>query len=304
MSSGGKVKNTTPSYIKQGGKWAAGQLQGAIGGMKVAAPYANMENPYEEFSNARYNGLFGNDGGQTYLNNYMAAPKAAFDEGLAAVKNIYGANGLYGSVGGGLMSSALGDVTSNYATAMAQAQNQAAQQYNQDWGLAQQAMQLRTQPQQWENQNRADSANFQSAQNQAYTNALLGMYGGSVGPIMQGQTVSGGTDWGSGVGALLGGAMSMAGNIWSSEEYKTNIEDAGSALDMIDRLAIKNWEYKPGNKAVMDPDGEAGGQHIGPMAENWKAVTGIGTGKSIPSQDVLGLALKAIQELRAEMGRK
>jgi hypothetical protein len=51
-------------------------------------------------------------------NDYSATANQAWDKSQGAIKNMYGANGLYGSLGGGLMSGALQDGAQNYMTGM------------------------------------------------------------------------------------------------------------------------------------------------------------------------------------------
>lgn len=93
--------------------------------------------------------------------------------------------------------------------------------------------------------------------------------------------------WG-GVGSMAGTAAGFA--MMSSKEAKTNKQPVdGSALEAIKGMPVESWDYKPGM-------GD-GGSHIGPYAEDFQAATGRGDGQSIPIQDMLGLQLKAIQEL-------
>jgi hypothetical protein len=64
-------------------------------------------------------------------------------------------------------------------------------------------------------------------------------------------------------------------------------------LARVRALKIKVWSYIP----QLDPT-EA--NHIGPMAEQWSAVMGLGNGITIDPVDGFGVCLKAIQELAAE----
>lgn len=108
-------------------------------------------------------------------------------------------------------------------------------------------------------------------------------------------------------GAFWGGIGSAAGTlagaaIVSSKDFKENKQPIdGEALEAVKGLPVESWNYKDG---IAD-----GGEHIGPYAEDFKAVTGKGDGKSIPMQDMMGLQLKAIQELgikveKLESGKK
>jgi len=91
----------------------------------------------------------------------------------------------------------------------------------------------------------------------------------------------------------LGQAAGTAGALMvSSKDYKTDKAPVeGSAMEAIKGLPVEQWRYKDG---VQD-----GGQqeHIGPYAEDFQKQTGAGDGKMIPMQDMMGLQLKAIQEL-------
>ena len=66
-----------------------------------------------------YNGI-GRDA-DSIRNDYMATANQAWDKTQGQIKNMYGANGLYGSLGGGLMSGALQDGAQNYMVGSAQA---------------------------------------------------------------------------------------------------------------------------------------------------------------------------------------
>lgn len=65
-------------------------------------------------------------------------------------------------------------------------------------------------------------------------------------------------------------------------------------LDRVCSLRIKMWRYSKEldrSQAI----------HIGPMADEWKRVMGIGDGVTIDGVDAVGILLKAMQELRAEV---
>ena len=77
----------------------------------------------------------------------------------------------------------------------------------------------------------------------------------------------------------------------SSREAKEGIEavDGREVLALLKQLPIHRWSYKN--------DGE-NAQHMGPMAEDFYAVFGLGrTGKQISVVDPAGVALAAVQEL-------
>lgn len=88
-----------------------------------------------------------------------------------------------------------------------------------------------------------------------------------------------------GLGTLGGAAIMMSSK--DAKENKRPIK--GSALEAVKGLPVEAWKYK---KGVADE-----GEHIGPYAEDFKKQTGKGDGKTIPVQDMMGLQLKAIQEL-------
>ena len=94
-----------------------------------------------------------------------------------------------------------------------------------------------------------------------------------------------------------GGATQLAGNLAaaailkSSRDWKTDIADAPDALPLLRRLAVLSWVYRH----------EAETRHVGPMAEDWKDVTGLGDGKTIHLVDAIGLLIKAVQELAARV---
>lgn len=101
-------------------------------------------------------------------------------------------------------------------------------------------------------------------------------------------TVSGGS----------GGTASLSnGGTWtnaSSRSYKENF-GAVNGLNILSKLValpIMTWDYK----------GSSEGQHMGPVAEDFKASFGLaGDGKSISTVDADGIALAAIQGLNAKL---
>jgi hypothetical protein len=101
-------------------------------------------------------------------------------------------------------------------------------------------------------------------------------------------TVSGGS----------GGAATLSnGGTWtnaSSRAFKTGFLDI-DALDVLERvvaLSISRWTYKD----------SAEGEHMGPMAEDFKAAFNLGgNGQSIATVDADGVALAAIQGLNQKL---
>ncbi|EIL8295821.1 tail fiber domain-containing protein [Salmonella enterica] len=100
----------------------------------------------------------------------------------------------------------------------------------------------------------------------------------------------------SGIGSLAGAYLNnFAGNdpltksITSSKSVKENKKPVNGALNALNGLNIQSWKYKDGV--------EDSSQHIGPYAEDWQRVTGLGNGQSIPVVDAVGVTMKAVQEL-------
>ena len=102
------------------------------------APAANQMTGYNgtQWKNQGVTGLTGYNGtnyqgiGQSadsIRSNFLQPVNQAWDKSQSAIKSAYGANGLYGSLGGGLMSEALQDGAQNYMVGTAQA-NQLANQ--------------------------------------------------------------------------------------------------------------------------------------------------------------------------------
>lgn len=100
--------------------------------------------------------------------------------------------------------------------------------------------------------------------------------------------------WG-GLGSLAGMALSNPA-IMSSKELKTNKTPVSrSLLDAVEKMPVEEWDYKPG---VADE-----GRHVGPYAEDFKAATGRGDGRSIHVGDALGVTMGAVQELSQKVDK-
>lgn len=89
--------------------------------------------------------------------------------------------------------------------------------------------------------------------------------------------------WGKAIGTGLG-------LIISSKDQKKDKEPIveGKALDAIRGMPVEEWAYKGDSE---------GRRHYGPYAEDFERETGMGDGKTIPAQDMLGLTVKAVQDL-------
>ena len=279
-----ELVNTTPQWLNDLGEWSASNFKSAVGKESAANPYGSTTNPYGE-----YKGLFGNGTGQDYLDSYSAAPKAAYNQALSDTKDLFGANGTYGSVGNGLMSGAMANAGSQYATAMSKAQQDAQTAMLKDYTAS--AM-----PQQWTNENLANSANYQNTQNQQYISNLLSSMGVSIPSIMQGQTVlqdSGDSGKSSGLGSLVSSGATLGGMyMMCAKRFKENKRSAESVLEKVKTLPVERWKYK-----VACGDGK---EHIGPYAEDFAERFG-GSMDEISTVDAIGVLLKAVQELAAKV---
>ncbi len=90
-----------------------------------------------------------------------------------------------------------------------------------------------------------------------------------------------------------GGNLFLTGSVvdGSSRELKEDFQpvDVREVLEGVLNLEITNWKYK-----------RAGERHIGPVAEDFQAIFGLGDGKHISLTDGQGIALAAIQALKAK----
>lgn len=90
--------------------------------------------------------------------------------------------------------------------------------------------------------------------------------------------------------ASIGSAALMAGMFMSSREFKTEPRPTPPVLNKLCELEIGEWEYK-GDDA----------KHIGPMAEDFNEAFKLPNREMIASVDAMGVCMKAIQELTAEV---
>jgi hypothetical protein len=92
-------------------------------------------------------------------------------------------------------------------------------------------------------------------------------------------------------GALgsLGGAMLMK----CSREFKDieGLADTGDVAAALMEMPVAVWRYRAGHA----PEGLEGKPHLGPMAEDFHAATGMGDGNTIPVVDMVGLLMGALQ---------
>lgn len=82
---------------------------------------------------------------------------------------------------------------------------------------------------------------------------------------------------------------------------RTVIEDAAQ---VIEKIPVYTWNYKPSER----PHGDKGMRHVGPMAEDFAQLTGLGSSHEIDAIDFFGVltaalqcALKRIADLEAEI---
>ncbi len=112
-----------------------------------------------------------------------------------------------------------------------------------------------------------------------------GMFGSGT-AIMGGGAAAGGAAAGA---SSLGSVAGTAAIMGSSKGIKDETGPAPDVLAALLALPIQTWRYKPEHG---DP-----AEHIGPYAEDFQEAFGLGDGKTIAVVDVVGVLLKAIQEL-------
>lgn len=287
MGSGGKggdeaetsVINTTPPWLSDLGQWSSDKFKDQMGKQENFSPYPEMQNPY-----GKWESMFSDETGKGYLDAFSAKPKAAYNQALTDTKNMFGAKGLYGSVGNGMMSGAMASAGESYATAMSDAQIKAQNAQAVDYYTS-------AEGQKWANQNKLDAMNYENTMRQQLISNYLSSMGVTVPAISQGNVVmqeEGGGGGKGGLGSMIGGLGSMAGSMMSAKAVKEDKRPMEDVLAKVRTLAVERWKYKDGF-------GD-GGQHIGPYAEDWAERFG-GSGMDIGFIDVVGVCLKAIQEL-------
>lgn len=92
----------------------------------------------------------------------------------------------------------------------------------------------------------------------------------------------------------IGGIMGM---FMSSKKFKKGKKKAKGNLKAVKQMPVERWRYKDGIA-----DGGAA-EHTGPYAEDFQKATGLGNGKMIPAQDMLGVTMGAVQELAGQVER-
>lgn len=93
----------------------------------------------------------------------------------------------------------------------------------------------------------------------------------------------------------IGGGLASAAIMACSKEYKENHEavNDNEILEAVEKLPVAKWNYKIA--------GQPEGPHIGPYAEDFKELFGVGDGKTIANVDMFGVMLSAIKALSARV---
>ena len=83
----------------------------------------------------------------------------------------------------------------------------------------------------------------------------------------------------------------------SSRKLKTGFEavDSAEILQKVSELPVTSWRYR---------DDDADSKHIGPVAEDFQRLFGVGDGETLSTVDIDGVVLAAIQGLRGEVEEK
>ncbi len=102
---------------------------------------------------------------------------------------------------------------------------------------------------------------------------------------------SGSTDPDIGSALATGAAMFFAA---SSRDFKYDEAPAGAILDAVKQLPVQSWRYR-------EEMGMGDERHVGPYAEDWQALLGLGDGKSINIVDAVGVLLQSVKDLAAEV---
>lgn len=95
------------------------------------------------------------------------------------------------------------------------------------------------------------------------------------------------------IGGGVGGLIGMFSDENMKKDRKAVPEGAGIAA--VRDMPVDEWTYKEG---MAD-----GGQHVGPMAQDFQRATGKGDGKVIPIIDYMGTLTKGLQDVDANMMR-
>lgn len=97
-----------------------------------------------------------------------------------------------------------------------------------------------------------------------------------------------------GLGGLAAGGAQLWPVLTSDRNIKKNIKEADEemVLENVERLPVYRWKYKD----------DSGGEHIGPMAQDFKEVFGLGdSDKLIYGVDANGVLLAAVKALKRKI---
>lgn len=96
---------------------------------------------------------------------------------------------------------------------------------------------------------------------------------------------------------VQGSVLADSFNVPSSRHLKTDIRavEPAKLLDKVARLPVSEWRFKHGSEDV---------RHVGPMAEDFQVLFGLGDGSHLSTVDVQGIALAAIQGLHEQLEAK
>jgi hypothetical protein len=94
-------------------------------------------------------------------------------------------------------------------------------------------------------------------------------------------------------------AMSTIGTIGAAAIMKSTqqakdvygIASSEAAAKVFENIPVYVWSYKPGERPV----GDHKGRHVGPMAEDFQRMTGVGLGHQIDAVDYMGVMASALQ---------
>ena len=97
----------------------------------------------------------------------------------------------------------------------------------------------------------------------------------------------------AGLGSAYISTLGPAAAAACSHDYKENKRPVAEILPRVESLRVEAWDYKEGYGDEQT--------HIGPYAEEFQHLFGVGDGKTIAYIDMIGVCLLAIQELAAQV---
>ena len=101
-----------------------------------------------------------------------------------------------------------------------------------------------------------------------------------------------------GLGQLGGSLLTGGMMLFSSREFKDVGEELkDDAITMVEDVPAHVWRYRENIVDEWIAEGEEHPIHVGPMAEDFSGVTGIGDGVTIPVTDMVGILWAAVGAL-------